>query len=189
MKSKRVPVFVFIGLLLCLFASCKKKQAEPTELEKLPPATQTGANTFGCLVNGQAFLPKANFGNGAPYQCNYIYYNGNYNFTVGASYDGGGNSSTAIVLGTIDLPISQGQTLKLSNYNQSGKGFGELLSITNYSRINDYLTTVSYAGELHIAKLDQTNQIVAGTFFFDAVNTNGEIVHITDGRFDMKYTR
>ena len=26
--------------------------------DQLPPITQTGANTFGCLVNGQVFVPK-----------------------------------------------------------------------------------------------------------------------------------
>ena len=29
---------------------------EPTELEKLPPLTTTGENTFGCLVNGEAYI-------------------------------------------------------------------------------------------------------------------------------------
>ena len=46
-------------LLLVTFAiSCCNKGDDDqpkTELEKLPPATQTGANTAGCLVNGVAF--------------------------------------------------------------------------------------------------------------------------------------
>ncbi|MEJ7676398.1 MAG: hypothetical protein WKG06_00655 [Segetibacter sp.] len=29
-------------------------------------------------------------------------------------------------------------------------------------------------GELKITKLDETNRIVSGTFWFDAVNKNGE---------------
>lgn len=52
-------------LLLAVFAffvSCNKDD-DPTpepqisEIDKLPPATQTGANKVGCLVNGKAFLP------------------------------------------------------------------------------------------------------------------------------------
>ncbi|MBS1557911.1 MAG: hypothetical protein JST69_04210 [Bacteroidetes bacterium] len=45
---------------MLLLASCdlfKKNDPKPlTELEKLPPATQTGKNTFGCLVNGKAVI-------------------------------------------------------------------------------------------------------------------------------------
>ena len=42
-------------MLLCA-ASCKKPKPSTalTEIEKLPPITQTGANTFGCLVDGVA---------------------------------------------------------------------------------------------------------------------------------------
>ena len=47
-------------------ASCKKNKPQKTELEKLPPVTQTGANTFGCLINGKAFTPKGYSGTGTP---------------------------------------------------------------------------------------------------------------------------
>ena len=39
------------GILLS--ASCKKDR-----LDQLPPATQDGRRTFGCLVNGKPFVHK-----------------------------------------------------------------------------------------------------------------------------------
>ena len=70
-------------LFLTTFAlSCCNKDDNPkpkTELEKLPPATQTGANTAGCLVNGVAFLPKGYFSTKSNemlmllYYCKYYY--------------------------------------------------------------------------------------------------------------------
>lgn len=45
--------------ILAGFSSCGlfSDNDEPkTELEKLPPITQTGENTFGCLVNGEALV-------------------------------------------------------------------------------------------------------------------------------------
>lgn len=49
-------------LILCtafLFAACAcTKKAE----KQLPPATQTGANTFGCTLNGQVFIPNKAIG-------------------------------------------------------------------------------------------------------------------------------
>ena len=38
-------------LSLLLLPGCQK--ADPAPVDPLPPATQTGANTFGCLLNGQ----------------------------------------------------------------------------------------------------------------------------------------
>lgn len=45
------------------------------------------------------------------------------------------------------------------------------------------------AGELTITHLDEERQIVSGTFWFDAVNKQGEKVQVREGRFDMRYTR
>jgi hypothetical protein len=45
-------------IFLCFAAinfTCKKHSVNP--VDTLPPATQTGANTFGCLINGKAFTP------------------------------------------------------------------------------------------------------------------------------------
>ncbi len=55
MKTKLLTLL----LITALFA-CKKDDDDQTPIEQLPPATQVGANTAGCLVNGVAFLPKGN---------------------------------------------------------------------------------------------------------------------------------
>ena len=44
---------LILVLWLPLAVGCKKN-----ELNALPPETQVGANTFGCLVNGKAWVPK-----------------------------------------------------------------------------------------------------------------------------------
>src|SRR5258705_5883613 len=52
--------FCIVVTGLTLLPNCNKNQPKPkTELEKLPPATQTGAYTFGCLVNGKAWVPQS----------------------------------------------------------------------------------------------------------------------------------
>ena len=62
MKLKNI-ISSAITFLLCvfLFSSCEEKEKVWTEL---PPATQTGANTIGCLVDGQLWATgelKGNF--------------------------------------------------------------------------------------------------------------------------------
>ena len=44
-------------------------------------------------------------------------------------------------------------------------------------------------GKLIITKLDEINQIVSGTFWFDAVNDKGEKVEVREGRFDVHYVK
>lgn len=41
-------LFCLMPLYLFCAIACKKKDSHP----ELPPITQTGANTFGCLING-----------------------------------------------------------------------------------------------------------------------------------------
>jgi hypothetical protein len=55
MKTKIYKLSMII-LLFFLFAagSCEKEDEAP----QLPPVTQTGEDTFGCLVNGEAWLPE-----------------------------------------------------------------------------------------------------------------------------------
>jgi hypothetical protein len=65
-------LLIAIALISILCSnSCKKHSSDP--LSQLPPATQTGAQTFGCLINGKAFTPGgSNFG-GPVLACIYQY--------------------------------------------------------------------------------------------------------------------
>ena len=54
MKKLRIVLFVTIASCI-LLSSCKKDNFRE---DTLPPVTQIGANTFGCLVNGKVFVPK-----------------------------------------------------------------------------------------------------------------------------------
>jgi hypothetical protein len=192
MKKKYLLSLLFLGAVACLSPSCQKNGAGGgSSGDQLPDATTIGANTFGCMVNGQVFVPHGSSNPGShSTQCNYIYTNGGYYLTVAASND---NNSTFIVnigLNTNMLSINEGQILKLEDRNAPGKACG-LYSLVNASVIT-YQTTAIINGQLHITKFDQTKQIVSGTFNFDAIRTDiskSDTIHVTDGRFDMKYTQ
>ncbi len=56
MKNTLLTIFTIFFL-----ASCSKDDnptSPPNPLAKLPPETQTGANTFGCVINNQVFYPR-----------------------------------------------------------------------------------------------------------------------------------
>jgi hypothetical protein len=166
-------------------SSCKKQVVQPvSELSKLPAATQTGANTFGCLINGQAFVPQnRSLLEGPKLQCNYIYTAGGYYFTVGGVNKNSGGITSDVIIFTDSLAIKDGQTIKLADDGR-GKAFGE------YYLVNPpYQTNKTLTGELNITKFDTIKQIISGTFYFNVLDNALDTVKITDGRFDMPYTR
>jgi len=62
-------LFFLLSTILLSLRCRKDKTANP--VDQLPPLTTVGANTFGCLVNGSAFLPKGASLSGGSLQCNY----------------------------------------------------------------------------------------------------------------------
>ena len=71
-----------------------------------------------------------------------------------------------------------------SNYNSN---FGEFWITSNIVNAIQYTTTATVTGELKITKLDTQQRIISGTFWYDAINSDGEKVEIREGRFDMRY--
>lgn len=59
--TTRLPLYLALALLTQC-SKCKDDPTPATPTDQLPPVTQTGAGTFGCLLNGQAFLPSGNVG-------------------------------------------------------------------------------------------------------------------------------
>ena len=47
-RFRKLPLY----LCLATLTQCSKCKNDPAPTDQLPAATQTGANTFGCLVNG-----------------------------------------------------------------------------------------------------------------------------------------
>ncbi len=172
-------------LIISTFLSCCSKDDKTTvpvtQVSLLPPATQIGANKAGCLVNGQAFLP--NSGSLQPLVCNYINQN---DLTIGIGNKTNGKLN-GLLIGILNTNLVVGQTYILKEYGANSK-FGEfVINVEASPSPNYYSTTSTVNGELKITHHDYNNVILSGTFWFDAVNSDGTKVEIREGRFDMKY--
>ena len=55
LKLNHYAIYLSLGFMLFASMKCKKDE---TGISSLPPATQEGKGTFGCLVNGASFTPK-----------------------------------------------------------------------------------------------------------------------------------
>jgi hypothetical protein len=173
---------LLLFLILALTVSCCKNDDDnnTNPIDQLPPATQTGEQTFGCLLDGEPFLP----GSGQnPLDCVYQFVNGGYYFSLQANKRDEMNNRITIAIGTNDLEIQQGQTYALfENTPENANG------VYSYAANITYTTQI-HTGELTITKLDFDNNIVSGTFFFDILDYNGDLHEIREGRFDVRFTQ
>jgi Family of unknown function (DUF6252) len=177
------PYLTFCILALMLSIQCRKSNS-------LPPETQVGNNTFGCLVNGQIFTLKGQ-GISPFYQCYYqqIYPGpAGYIFNVSGDMKGSNCETKFIVIAADSLTLIEG------NYKLGESIKGKFAAGYDYyqncnAAISEYYTTAIDTGMLVIKKFDEINHIVSGTFWFNAANSSGQKIQVREGRFDMRYTQ
>ncbi|MFP9098784.1 hypothetical protein ACLI09_07010 [Flavobacterium sp. RHBU_24] len=153
------------------------KPADP--ISQLPPATQTGEDTFGCLLDGKAFLPGPGLNT---LDCVYQYVDGGYYFALQGNKRDSSHNYILIGCCTQKLEIFEGEEFDLKE-QVDGNAYGSY-----FYNLNDNTTSITSTGKLKITKLDFTNHIVSGTFWFDVMDENGVVHQIREGRFDMHFT-
>jgi len=184
MKTYLIPIFL-------LFTGCKGCDDTPNPEPTLPPVTTTGANTFGCKVNGKLWLPnkkknsdlsnieggiKARWKDGK----NDVNF---YDFLLFASNGKGDGfqvylnrlSSTGISQLTYPFNIWPG-------CSQCDVSYGYY-----YAKDKRYTSLEVIESRVNLTRYDTLNLIFSGTFSFTAKNRTGnDTVQVTDGRFDIK---
>lgn len=163
---------IYFILLLPLFSliGCEDDDDNtPTNpIDQLPPATQTGANTFGCLINGEPMAITNSLNMTAIYQGGGIYF--------------GGGGAYMIVLDPFAINISY-EFMDIGEGTARAKYTKEIQEgVFCFYEYGD-----TYEGFVRFSKIDTTNYIISGTFELSTVNDDCETVHITNGRFDMRY--
>lgn len=174
MKKTQLLLYCIVSIVVCTHITCKKdKHKDP--VEQLPPETQTGANTFGCLVDGKVFKPgKGSLSGGSLnsiYQ--YIIINTPSGYTFGVSAK---NKDDACLYKTIgfgfDSVMITPRVYPL-HYRKNGQGGAVYQELPCNQQYKEYITNAGVIGELNLKKFDEINQIASGTFWFNAVNENG----------------
>jgi hypothetical protein len=176
-------------LTILLSFQCRKHHDKP-EIEKLPPETQTGAQTFGCLINGKTFKPKGPSLSpilSSYYQHTYYPSESGYVFQVAALDNSHGSNKYSVVLLLDSVRLETNKTIVLK---KMGHGFSNgTYYVGTTGGLNVYYTNEKTGGSVTFTRFDTVQQIASGTFWFNAVDEKGDTVKITDGRFDVHYTR
>jgi hypothetical protein len=178
MSMKKITIACLSVLLL---AGCKK------EIVELPPATQTGANTFGAKVDGVMWGPQG-FG---PFPANNLL-KATFNSSTGILLMNARNFSSSPNETEFEIQLSgvTGPGTYMLNTNTprlSASSYGYYYK-NRLNPVEEWITTADYTGSVTITKLDVVNLIVSGTFQFDAISngTPAKSLSVTEGRFDIK---
>lgn len=176
---KNIPL---IALAVIFLSGCKK------DIQELPPATQTGANTFGARLNGAFWVPQK-FGIIPTAPILEASYSGNNSVLIRA-WDFSSSPTEAgfefylqHITGTGTVLLNQ----LTDKYPNQSTSYG-LYTKRKFMPINDWITDNQHTGFVIITRFDTTNHIISGTFEFTAAATDSSAdpVNVTDGRFDLQ---
>ncbi len=174
---------ILISLLILFNTSCKDDDNAPENpVDALPPATQIGAHTFGCLVDGKPFFPDK-FGNGTP-SAFYQFVRGKHTSVIRG---GRRNESPSLSIGIQALDVDPITTREYVLGTENSGFFSGFFLLDGGLELRAW-TLDSKPGRLTITRFDEQEFIISGTFEFTVLDNDGKEIKITDGRFDVKYT-
>ncbi len=185
MRTNRTWPHLAAIILMFAFAQCKKEK-QLTELEKLPPATQTGAYTFGCLVNGKAWVA----GTDCKYLCDpkikvKIYYDFGGTINITAIQQRADNIDERII-----ISFDSADYKLIHNYSGPLHTTYSFRDYINRDCRNIYSadqTTTFANGQVNITRYDPVLRIIAGSFYFKLKENQCDTLKISDGRFDIQF--
>jgi len=170
--------FILFPILILLTVQCKKSTPE----DQLPPITTTGANTFGCKVNGNVWLPGH-----ATWSISWDGPKEN-KLVVDENIQNYGMNGTQIFANYFQSNATTALDLDLRGINNTGTYHLEYYRIAYFDMNTAYGPFDTFA-IVNISRCDTIQKIVSGTFSFIGYtdSTRTKSVTITDGRFDVHY--
>jgi hypothetical protein len=177
----------FFFMLLVSFSAIGCRETVPED--RLPPVTQTGANTFGCKINGKVYTPKSSKNDLSDIM---------YPVYTGVMFDCDNNTLNTLIhiekteLTTISLYINDTVLLSEKEYTLNGQGLDNLngrvtIQYLTYDTTNLWktYTAIPNSGSITITK--NTDNIISGIFSGKLMrgNDQNDIIEVTEGRFDF----
>jgi len=166
--------------LFFLLHSCNNDDDNNCQgIDCLPPITQTGEGTFGCLVNGEPYVDNSGL-----FNCFYQFVDGEYFFNISPNFEDKFFDELDIGCRFIDFQNEQSFDLAISTDGGGAATFFIGQELRNIS------TNTEYNGLCQITTFDLQNNIISGTFEFEVFDEATQTLYIvTDGRFDAQFTQ
>ena len=159
-------------LSLLITTSCNNNDDDngsTNPIDQLPPATQTGENTFGYLLNGTAISITNSNQVSAFYQ--------QLQLQISSGFLSTDTNISLILLA--NGPLQENIDYSLIN--------NSMIIADDESQNCSYNIEDTYEGTITFTNVDEINFIISGVFEFSTVTEDCEIINITEGRFDVQY--
>ncbi len=180
---KKIIIYTCL-LFVILNTQCEKDTPDPNNIPGLPPATQIGANTFGCLVNGKPWVPAGSNGT-ANLSIDYDSGINNGIFNIAAINNVSASQYSRIWIGIDDSIniLKSPYTLVINNKS---------IAFIKYSKngnciVRSFDNDVISSGKITITKHDKATRIISGNFEAYLSKIGCDTVKLTEGRFDFKF--
>ena len=168
--------FFFLFSLVFTNIQCKKED----ELSKLPAITNTGANTIGCLINGNAFP----YGEQGVHRAEVTYNAGVLRVSYNVEKE---VAEVWYSISDIFFRVKNCYTTGTYFFYSESDHSSWFSACWNEDCYDSYLRNNSFA-IVNISRLDTINKVVSGTFqayLINKFNTDG--IKVEQGRFDFRY--
>jgi hypothetical protein len=187
MKRFHITQSLSILAIIMLMLACNKPppvepEPEPAPIDKLPPLTQQGLDTFGCLIDGEAFVARVDWSIGG---------------VVGVWSSFNEDTRLFLTQGTRETGESNFEDVRIKAYLTDGAGEYRMSAETDsfdgyngYGGMCTYYHDPSNLGSLNISYLNEESNIISGTFEMTLINSDcptASKIEITEGRFDLRY--
>lgn len=167
--------------ILLFFSACTK------EVDELPPATQTGANTFGAKINGKYWVP-ARFGIVPANNLLEAFYSGPNSILITARNFSASPTETVfeMQIADIDGPGTYYMNQDVTKPSAASYAYYVKRTITPE---DEWQTSTKNNGTVVITRFDRNEKIISGTFELNAGSLyhSGQAISVTEGRFDVKF--
>ena len=188
----------FLILLTTFSLICCNKDEDKTPIEQLPPATTTGANTAGCIINGKIIIPK----NGTP---DFIGTPYGLRLSVGINFwpnkndywqleiaNKNDSNTGGIILWVKNMFTGNGDYIvgqSNGELNSDGPNNNQIIVGIKVNGVNKTYWSSTNSGIIKITRSDLATgiSIYSGTFSCTLYNKDNpsETIQVTDGRFDI----
>jgi hypothetical protein len=186
MKTIKIITSIILLLFITISSCIKKQKPATTDVDGLPFATQTGANTFGCLIDGVPFSVSGAYSD-------WRYYGVQYTFSLDSILNIEAISfepkKIINIVSKIDGNIPNSYKFNKDFFlNWSYASLGPMGTPLYGVRdsLDAKIEVLKYTGDRINGVKSGDFAIVAGTFEGEMQNAQGEKIKITKGRFDIK---
>jgi hypothetical protein len=180
MNSNALKLLVLLMVSLSMYSCKKRRQVKP----QLPAITQEGKNTFGYMFGNEFWLPANSI------TLAYPNLSARYTPESGLMIECRRQNPNSRELPRDYMFIAFNKPdLKPGEYELNDTNTRLTIGITTASNTHKEYA-LNNTGNLTITSIDLVNNIASGTFSFQLKETTtGEIVNVTQGRFDLKIKR